>query len=163
MHVEAYSWVEKYATTKKLMAIEFGARDINGSIQPLFPNTSWTGVDIAPGPRVDVVADASTYEHPDSVDLIICCEVFEHTPAWREIVQNSYRLLRDGGEVVFTCAGRGRPPHSAVDGREVRSGEYYRNVDEQEFADVMAAAGFTDIVVDWLPSPGDVRAYGRKP
>jgi SAM-dependent methyltransferase len=163
MHVEAYSWVEQYKSNAKLKAIEFGARDINGSIQPLFPKATWTGIDIAPGPRVDVVADASTYEHPEPVDLIVCCEVFEHTEVWPQIVANAFKLLASGGLAIFTCAGRGRPPHSAVDGLEVKPGEYYQNVDEHAFADVMNAVGYTDIVVDWLENPGDVRAVGRKP
>lgn len=164
MHVEAYEWVHKFAHDRSVEAVEFGARDINGSIQPLFPNAVWTGVDIADGPRVDVVADASTYDHPKPVDLIVCCEVFEHTPVWREIVSNSFRLLASGGEAIFTCAGRGRPVHSAVDGLfELKPGEYYANVEEGEMWRVMELVGFTDIEISYIANPGDVRAYGRKP
>lgn len=162
MHVEAHAWVAQYANDLPLEAVEFGARDINGSIQPLFPNARWTGVDIADGDRVDVVADASTYQHPTPVDLIVCCEVFEHTPVWPKIVHNAYRLLGEGGIAIFTCAGRGRPPHSAIDGLAVKDGEFYQNVDENDFQKVMVEAGFKDIVVDWLANPGDVRAYGVK-
>lgn len=163
MHVEAHAWVAQYASDLPLEAIEFGARDINGSIQPLFPHAKWTGVDIADGPRVDVVADASTYQHPVDADLIVCCEVFEHTDVWPEIIRNAYRLLGSGGVAIFTCAGRGRPPHSAVDGLAVKPGEYYANVHEDDLEVVMKDAGFTDLVVHWLDNPGDVRAYGRKP
>lgn len=163
MHVEAHSWVAQYATDKKLEAVEFGARDINGSIQPLFPNAKWTGVDIAEGERVDVVADAATYSHPRPVDLVVCCEVFEHTTEWREIIRNAYRILGDGGVAIFTCAGRNRPSHSAVDGLAVKPGEFYANVDEGDLLKVMQDAGFTEIRVEWLPNPGDVRAYGVKP
>lgn len=162
MHVEAHEWVKQFATEEPLNALEFGAKDINGSIQPLFPNTKWVGIDIADGPRVDVVADASTYEHPEPVDLIVCCEVFEHTPVWPAIINNAYKLLAHGGTAVFTCAGRGRPPHSAIDGLAVRPDEYYKNVEEAELQRVMIDAGFKDVVVDWLANPGDVRAFGRK-
>jgi SAM-dependent methyltransferase len=160
MHVQAHNWVAQFASDDALEAVEFGARDINGSIQPLFPNARWTGVDIADGPRVDVVADASTYRHPTPVDLIVCCEVFEHTPVWREIISNAARLLVPGGVAIFTCAGRGRPTHSAVDGEALRPGEYYANVSEEEMERVMELVGFKDIRVDWLADPGDVRAYG---
>jgi SAM-dependent methyltransferase len=164
MHVEAHEWVERFANNRKLEAIEFGAKDINGSIQPLFPKAKWTGVDIADGPRVDVVADAATYEHPVQADLIVSCEVFEHAPGWRDIINNSFRLLKSGGEAIFTCAGRHRPPHSAVDGSfELKPGEHYANVDENEMIAVMGAVGFIDIQVEYIPVPGDVRAYGRKP
>ena len=163
MHVEAHAWVAKYASDETLEAVEFGARDINGSIQPLFPNARWTGVDIAEGPRVDVVANAATYTHPAPVDLVVCCEVFEHTPQWPEIVANSFRILGSDGVAIFTAAGRGRPSHSAVDGLGLRPGEYYANVHEDDLEHVMTQVGFADIVVDWLDNPGDVRAYGRRP
>ena len=35
MHVEAHAWVAQYASDLPLEAIEFGARDINGSIDPV--------------------------------------------------------------------------------------------------------------------------------
>jgi SAM-dependent methyltransferase len=163
MHVEAHDWVARYATDAALEAVEFGARDINGSIQPLFPNAHWTGVDIADGPGVDVVADASTYAHPVPVDLVVCCEVFEHTAAWPDIVENTFRILGSGGKAIFTAAGRGRPSHSAVDGLALRDWEHYANVSERDLLEAMQSSGFTDIAVHWLENPGDVRAYGRKP
>lgn len=163
MHVEAHAWVAQYANDLPLEAVEFGARDINGSIQPLFPHAKWTGVDIADGPRVDVIADAATYTHPVPVDLVVCCEVFEHTPAWPDIIRNAYRLLGSDGTAIFTCAGRGRPPHSAIDGLAVRPDEHYANVDEGDLGLVMIDAGFEDIRIHWLDNPGDVRAWGRKP
>lgn len=163
MHWEAHSWVEAFASTDTLDAVEFGARDINGSIQPLFPNARWTGVDIAPGPRVDVVANAATYQHPTEADLVVCCEVFEHTPEWRSIIANAHRILASGGMAVFTCAGRNRPPHSAVDGGGLRPDEYYANVHEDDMQQEMERVGFTDVRVEWIAHPGDVRAFGRKP
>ena len=163
MHSEAHSWVSKYANDDTLNAVEFGSRDINGSIQPLFPNASWTGVDIAPGPRVDVVCDASVYEPPIPVDMVVCCEVFEHTAVWPRIVANMFKILASGGVAIFTCAGRGRLPHSAIDGLAVRDGEYYENVDEHTFKAVMTAVGFSNITVEWLADAGDVRAFGRRP
>lgn len=163
MHWEAHDWVTRFASEEQLEAVEFGAKDINGSIQPLFPNARWTGVDIAPGPRVDVVGDAATYVHPTGVDLVVSCEVFEHAPGWRAIIANAFNILKPGGTAIFTCAGRGRPPHSAVDGEALRPDEYYANVDEREMADEMRRVGFTDLEVEWIPVPGDVRACGRKP
>lgn len=163
MHPEASAWVAKFATDDELIGVEFGSRDINGSIQGHFPNTMWTGVDIAEGPGCDVVADASTYTHPELVDLVVCCEVFEHTALWPEIVANSFAQLKSGGMAIFTCAGRGRGAHSAVDGEGLREGEWYENVDEYKFDQTMVLAGFVDIEVEWIANPGDVRAFGRRP
>lgn len=163
MHPEASAWVARFATDEALVGLEFGSRDINGSIQGHFPNTTWTGVDIAEGPGCDIVADASTYQHPELVDLVVCCEVFEHTALWPEIVANSFLQLKSGGMAIFTAAGRGRGPHSAVDGCALREGEHYENVDEYRFDQTLVLAGFTDIEVDWIANPGDVRAFGRRP
>ncbi len=163
MHAEASAWVARFATDEPLIGLEFGSRDINGSIQGHFPNTRWTGVDIAEGPGCDIVADASTYQHPELVDLVVCCEVFEHTALWPEIVANSFLQLKSGGMAIFTAAGRGRGPHSAVDGCALREGEHYENVDEYRFDQTLVLAGFTDIEVDWIANPGDVRAFGRRP
>ena len=163
MHAEASEWVSRYKTADTLIGLEFGSRNINGTIQDHFPNTVWTGVDIAEGPGCDIVADASTYQHPIPVDLVVCCEVFEHTALWPEIVANSFNQLKSGGMAIFTAAGRGRGAHSAVDGCGLREGEWYENVDEFRFDQVLVLAGFVDIEVDWIAHPGDVRAFGRRP
>jgi len=163
MHVQASEWVARYKTDDTLTGIEFGSRDINGSIQGHFPNVTWTGIDLVDGPLVDVVADASTYTHPELVDIVVCCEVFEHTAVWPEIVANSFEQLKSGGIAIFTCAGRGRGAHSAVDGEGLREGEWYENVDEYRFDQVMVTSGFVDIEVEWIVNPGDVRAFGRRP
>ena len=162
MHPQAYEYVEKFANDEPITAIEFGSRNINGTIQVIFPNAQWTGIDIAEGEGVDIVADASTYTHSEPVDLIVCCEVFEHTPNWKEIIANSYQNLKKGGMAIFTCAGRNRNGHSAIDGLALRPGEYYQNVYEDEMEAVMRQAGFKKVKVDWLPNPGDTRAVGYK-
>lgn len=162
MHVQAYEYVDKFRHDEKIEAIEFGSRNINGTIQVIFPNAQWTGIDIAEGEGVDVVADASTYTHPNLVDLVVCCEVFEHTPSWREIIANAYRNLKPGGMAIFTCAGRNRNGHSAVDGLALRPGEYYANVFEDQMEQAMKDVGFKKVKVDWLPDPGDTRAVGYK-
>ena len=145
-----------------MTALEFGSLDINGSIQPLFPNAKWWGIDIVEGPRVDAVEDAAYYAHSSLVNLVVCCEVFEHTPLWPQIIANAYSNIEEGSAAIFTCAGRGRPAHSAVDGGSLRAGEYYQNVDENDIRLVMESAGFLEIVIEWLETPGDVRAFGIK-
>lgn len=162
MHPQAYEYVAKFGHDEKIEAIEFGSRNINGTIQVLFPNATWTGIDIAEGEGVDIVADASQYVHPQLVDLVVCCEVFEHTPSWREIIASAHRNLKPGGMAIFTCAGRNRNGHSAIDGLALRPGEHYANVMEDEMEQAMRQIGFKKVKVDWLPNPGDTRAVGYK-
>jgi SAM-dependent methyltransferase len=128
---------------ESLSVLEFGSLDINGSVRSVFEGVlDYTGLDMADGPGVDVVADAATYRHPKSVDIIVCCEVFEHAPSWRRIVHNAYRTLRKGGLFVATMAGEGRAPHSAIDENPIRPWEFYCNVAEGDLLIAVLEAGF---------------------
>ena len=63
MHAEAYEWISRYGTDKSVAVVEFGARDLNGSMRDLFPNADpYRTLDILPGPGVDIVADAGSWE-----------------------------------------------------------------------------------------------------
>lgn len=136
MHAEAFDWTS-YAFNKwykpemgRIKVLEFGSLDINGSIKSIFSEASsvYTGVDLQEGPGVDVVCGAHDFDTLEIFDVIVSCEVFEHTPLWREISNNAHRLLREGGLFIATMAGEGRAPHSAVDAGPIRDWEYYDNV-----------------------------------
>lgn len=136
MHVDAFDWTRdsfnnwRADSNNLLNVLEFGSLDINGSIRSIFDGHSqlYLGVDIAPGPGVDIVHDAKSFFYPEKFDVVVACEVFEHTPDWREIITNSFNLLNDGGIFIATMAGEGRHPHSAIDESPIRDWEYYDNV-----------------------------------
>ena len=121
--------------------VEIGAADVNGSIRPFFAGAHYTGVDLAPGPGVDLVGDGHDVAiETDSVDLAISCECFEHNPKWRETFQNMHRMTRPGGIVVVTCASRGRLEHGTTRTRPQESPgtvavgwDYYRNLNRADF------------------------------
>lgn len=158
MHDEALTYVNRFAVADPIKVVEFGARDINGSPRRLFPNATWWGIDIVDGPAVDEVADAAEWFGERPADMVICCEVFEHAPAWERIVDSMAANVAKGGRVVITAAGPDRLPHSAVDGGELRDGEHYANVDPDTLRMVMKAAGLTSIEVE--VRQGDVYATG---
>lgn len=160
MHAEALAYVNRFATADQAVVTEFGARDINGTPRPLFPNAVWWGIDIADGRGVDEVADATEWSG-EPADFVICCEVFEHFAGWELIVQNMAANLVPGGRAVITAAGPARLPHSAVDGGPLRDGEHYANVDPDTLRMVMKAAGLASIEVE--VHGGDVYATGVKP
>lgn len=137
MHQAAREFVSLHASTDHLLALECGARDVNGTVRDLFPNTTWVGVDIADGPGVNVVADFADYTHDRKVDLIVSTEVLEHTPRWRDIIQAAARNLRPAGRFIVTAAGPGRAPHSAVDGGPVGV-EHYENIDPDDLGRELA-------------------------
>lgn len=160
MHAEALSYVEQFATDDDIRVIEVGSRDINGSPRPLFPNAQYLGIDVEPGRGVDVVADGTTWGPTGKKpDVVVCCEVFEHTPDWLQIIHNAHVMLKVGGRFIVTAAGPSRTPHSAVDGGALRDGEFYENIDPDELDKALTAL-FTDVEV--VERGGDVYATGVK-
>ena len=162
MHPEARAYVEARRSDEVMAVLEIGGRWINGGVRDLFPNADpYVSLDIVDGAAVDIVADASTWVPDRSYDLIVCTEVFEHTPRWPQILHTMADACKPGGHVVLTMAGPGRVEHGA-DGAGVQPGEHYENVDPEDLRREMAAAGWTCIDVDYLPTPGDTRATATR-
>lgn len=145
MSESAREFVARYASSDTISVIEIGCRDVNGIVRDLFPHCRYMGIDLADGPGVDVVCDAADYVPPDLVDMVLCCEVLEHAERWQAVLLAAASWLRPGGRLIITCAGPGRPPHSAVDGGDLQPGEYYWNLATWELIDALAGTG---IVVD---------------
>jgi SAM-dependent methyltransferase len=84
------------------------------SFAVMFPNTRIWGVDIHPGPGVNVVADAhqlaSTFLR-GSIDVVMSSSVFEHLAAPWVVAAEINRVLRMGG-VVYHNAPYAWPAHS---------------------------------------------------
>ena len=162
MHEEARAYVEAQRSAERLAVLDIGGRNVNGSIRDLFPNADpYVALDIAEGPGVDIVANAATWTPDRLYDLIVCTEVFEHTPEWPAILRTAAAACRPGGHLVLTMAGPGRPPHGASGG-PWNPGEHYSNIDPSELRAEMDAAGWTDIDVEFRPSPADTRAIATR-
>lgn len=107
--------VNKYLDKQRpTHVIDIGSYDVNGSYKPLFnqPMWSYTGVDLSPGPNVDIVL-TSPYRLPiasHSVDIVVSGQAFEHIEffwlTWLEIC----RVLKPGGMVFLLAPSRG-PEH----------------------------------------------------
>lgn len=133
MHPEAYEFVADHNTDDPVTVLDLGGRSVNGSCRGLFPNAvSYTVLDAIPAWDVDIIADATSWEPDQAYDVVVCTEVLEHTPAWRQICVTATKALRPGGMLILTCAGPGRAPHSGIDGEAVREGEWYGNVDPDD-------------------------------
>lgn len=161
MHNEAFQFVAQFATDQPISVIEIGSRNINGSVRSLFPNASWTGLDLHPGPDVDIVCRAEEYTPPVLVDLVVCCEVLEHAENWRELIGAAALWLKPDGRIILTCAGPGRPEHSAIDGQpRLIPGEYYDNVSADQIAEELHYAG---CLIEVCEQAGDdTQAAARK-
>jgi len=97
---------------KGARVLEVGSLDINGSVRDLFEDCKYTGVDLQPGPGVDLACPGHLLElATSSFDTVISAECFEHNPFWRETLSNMLRMLRPGGLVTISCATTGRKEH----------------------------------------------------
>lgn len=126
MHAEAREFIAR--CREELSILEIGSRDVNGGIRDLFPGWDYLGIDTTDGPGVNVVADGATFDTPKRFDVVVCCEVFEHTANWPKIVTNAAKLLKPGGVFMGTAAGPGRPAHNC-DGTPHDGKEHYENID----------------------------------
>lgn len=121
--------------------LEVGSLDINGSIRMLFNNCLYTGVDIGPGPGVDLVAEGQNLDFASGTyDTVISCECFEHNPFWVPTFANMHRIARRRGLIIMTCATTGREEHGTTNSVPWASpltiGKgwgYYKNLTEDDF------------------------------
>jgi len=161
MHTAAWNFVRSVAGDRPPgLVVELGARNVNGSVRPLFVGDDYLGVDLLPGAGVDVVTDAADYVPPTPPACVVCCEVLEHTPAAGEICDHAYTMLQPGGALILTAAGTGREPHSAIDGGPLYAGEFYRNVTREDIRHWLRRFEQVSIVENL--EAHDVYAYARK-
>lgn len=72
-------------------------------LRPMFPNKTYVGIDIRPGPGVDAIEDVHCLSFPDeSVGSILCCDTLEHVPNVWKAVSEMRRVLRKGGILLIT-------------------------------------------------------------
>jgi SAM-dependent methyltransferase len=98
-----------------LTVCDLGSQDINGSYKPLFAIGRWSyiGVDMAAGQNVDLVL-ADPYDwreiEPNSVDVLISGQTFEHTEFFWVTMQQIARVLRPNAICCIIAPSSG-PEH----------------------------------------------------
>lgn len=141
---------------RQVKVLDIGSFDVNGNESFLFEDSQFTGLDIGPGPGVDVVCPAQDYDAPDEFyDTVISCECWEHNPYYAESIRNAIRMVKRGGLFLFTCATTGRPVHGVASledqckkshtswktmpnvSRQDWDNEYYRNLTEKDIRTVV--------------------------
>jgi SAM-dependent methyltransferase len=115
--------------------LEVGSLNINGSIRQFFIDCDYTGVDLAPGKDVDMVARGEDLSFPDkNFDVVCSCECFEHNPEWARTFDNMARMAKS--LVFFSCATTGRPEHGTPRTTPQDApfcGDYYQNLKASDF------------------------------
>lgn len=134
--------------------LEIGSLDINGSVRQFWTNSDYLGVDVGPGPGVDVVCAGQELRHPTAhYDVTISTECFEHNPRWLETFQNMIRMTRSQGLVIFTSATTGRPEHGTArttpqDSPWTQHWDYYENRCREDFERALDLGQWFEII-EW--------------
>ena len=150
--------------------LEIGSYDINGSVRKFFATpTEYVGVDLIPGPGVDLIAAGHTVDLGRQFDVVISTECFEHNPFWQETFVNMAGHARAGGLIIMTCASTGRAEHGTSrsnpadsPGTIQQGWEYYKNLTEADFAAVMELKLFSTHAFEFSSSNGDLYFWGIK-
>jgi SAM-dependent methyltransferase len=103
-------WVARNITKQEIAGkriIEVGANDVNGSVRPLvelLEPREYIGIDIVPGPGVDIVCRAEQLVEKfgrDSFDVIISCTTLEHIKDWRATISNMKNICTPNGLLII--------------------------------------------------------------
>jgi glycosyltransferase involved in cell wall biosynthesis/SAM-dependent methyltransferase len=133
------------------VVLDVGGADVNGSYREVFarPWFRYIGVDMAPGPGVDIVL-SDPYRLPladASVDIVISGQAFEHCEFFWLLFQEMVRLLRPEG-VIFLIA----PSAGAIHRYPVDCYRFYPDA----YAALAKHAGCV-LVESWLDERGPWR------
>jgi len=170
----------EFFLNKKVLGV--GTFNVCGTEDVFFENCDYSGLDLAPGPGVDIVCPAQEYDAPDETyDVIISCECFEHNPFYKETILNINRMLKPGGMFLFTCATLGRAVHGTKSLEEQSKlkyenwktmpnvsienwdNDYYKNLTEQDIRDVINVENiFSDFSFEVETNHCDLFFYGIK-
>jgi len=147
--------------------IEIGSLNINGTVRDFFSATEYVGIDVGPGPGVDVVALGEDVDYPDgSFDTAISAECFEHNPEWERTFANMIRMTNK--HVIMTCASDGRAEHgtSRTDpgsSPHTIRWDYYRNLNQNDFEQMFDLDElFIEHSFEYNPNSCDLYFHGIK-
>jgi len=181
VNVSGYIKYDKALGAPELIGLDLGGADINGTARKVVPFVErWYGSDIEPGPGVKYVADATSNDFAvlglnGTFDVVLCTELLEHVQDWPAVVRNIWTLLAPGGCAFLTFAGCsrmggwGRRPHGARGELHPEPGEYYGNVEHEDFVQVLREVAGPQLTEErdcwevWTrPVPGDIYAWFKK-
>lgn len=125
--------------------LEIGSYDVNGSVRGIVAKTvqpsEHVGVDLIPGPGVDIVSSGDDVDAPPaSFDLVVSAECLEHNPRYAQTLLAMRRLVKPQGYVIVSCASPGRLEHGTTrtnpkssPGTQAQGWDYYKNLTAQDF------------------------------
>lgn len=98
--------------------VDVGAQDVNGSLREFCPaGATYIGVDFAEGDGVDIVI-TDPYHLPfenDTVDVIVCSSVFEHSEFFWLLFLECVRITKPSGLIYLNAPSNGMVHRYPID------------------------------------------------
>jgi SAM-dependent methyltransferase len=139
--------------------LEVGSLDVNGSVRGdivgLGP-ADYVGIDIRPGPGVDVICDAGDLVQTfgeNAFDVVISTELLEHARDWRRIISNIKRVTKPNGVMIVSTRSYGVDFHR-------QPFDYWR-YQKEDFEAIFADVAVEDLRLD--PTDPGLLIKARKP
>lgn len=104
------NFVEKYGI-KTETVVDIGSYDVNGNYRGLFPEAIYLGVDIVPGPNVDIIMDSKEWNELKDIDVVISGQTLEHVADIPKLMDSIFKVLKPGGLLCIIAPSEG-PPHN---------------------------------------------------
>lgn len=115
--------------------LDIGSYDMNGSARQMFSECrQYVGVDVRPGPGVDVVATTGkTSFKPGEFDTIVYLSVFEHDPDWDKNFLHNLQWVKKGGLIITGWGAEGNVMHGPLPWALVPHKDFSKAAKEQKW------------------------------
>jgi hypothetical protein len=149
------------------LVVDIGSLCVNGNNRQFFENCLYTGVDIIAGKNVDVVEVGHSYlaKRRNEHDVVVTCECLEHDKHYKLTLISMYHSLKEGGLLIITAAGEGRPEHGTSNyhpNASPATNDYYQNITNRMFQEVLNPSMFHTYYLSQRPDTQDIQFYGIK-
>ena len=161
------NWVNqvrlKYLVPTPSRILEIGSFNVNGKVRDLFGDSDYTGIDLQPGPDVDIVMnghDAFIVFGANSFDLILCLDTLEHDIEPYKTILGMQHMVKSGGHMIVSVPTSGFPEHR-------HPKDYWRFMKDTFYdiifiQDAFLMLDFVEIQHEGLPGLPGLAAIGRK-
>lgn len=156
---------DKYPDSfNKVIAIDCGSLDVNGSLKDLFTDSVYLGIDIVPGKNVDMVTKTHELSGTREYDTVVSAEMLEHDEYWAKSLKKMYDICKNGGLIAISAAGEGRAEHGTTRTGNIwgTSSDYYQNITEDMIRSVYKEDMFKEMGIGSNDRAKDIYFYGIK-